>query len=74
MKNENLAKTKHNKRSYSANMNLPEYMVSYRSSLSYLKDLHNQTQKIPEYRLIIKIPKLFTEELIYKNQDKTELY
>jgi hypothetical protein len=44
--------------------------VSYRSSLSYLKDLLSQTSQLEDFKLTVKIPKLFTEQVIFKNQER----
>jgi hypothetical protein len=49
-------------------------MVSYRSSLSYLKDLYSRTSSLPSFKMTVKIPKLFTDDMIYKGQDRVDLH
>jgi len=39
-----------------------------------LKDLYSKSINLNAYHLVVKIPKLFIENLIFKGQDKEDLY
>lgn len=45
---------------------MPELLISYRSSLSYLKDLYVKSRHLSSWKLVVKIPKIFAEKLIFK--------
>lgn len=62
------------KKSFLYQKNEPELLISYRSSLSYLKDLYMKSQHLSGYRLVVKIPKLFVEKMIFAEQEREELY
>lgn len=52
---------------------LPEFEVSYRCSLSQLRDIFSKARALPEWRLSVKIPKLFTEKLLFRGQEREEV-